>query len=101
MLAQNAPAARAWAATSCSTRWIWRGTSCATSCGRARKSLPSTPRPTLAECLEVAEKTRYSRFPLCEGGDLDKTLGVVHIKDLFAIRFQAARGADLARWRAN
>ena len=30
----------------------------------------------IAECLEVAEKTRYSRFPLCERGDLDKTLGV-------------------------
>jgi len=27
---------------------------------------------TLQECLEKAEKTRYSRFPLCEGGDLDK-----------------------------
>ncbi len=44
----------------------------------------------------MAEKTRYSRFPLCEGGDLDKTLGVVHIKDLFALRAKAARGADLA-----
>jgi CBS domain containing-hemolysin-like protein len=50
----------------------------------------------LAACQEVAEKTRYSRFPLCEGGDLDKTLGVVHIKDLFALRNQAARGKDLA-----
>ena len=46
----------------------------------------------LQECLELAEKTRYSRFPLCEGGDLDKTLGVVHFKDLFAVRSQAARG---------
>ena len=51
---------------------------------------------TLQECLEMAEKTRYSRFPLCEGGDLDKTLGVVHFKDLFAVRAKAARGADLA-----
>lgn len=50
---------------------------------------------TLQECLEVAEKTRYSRFPLCEGGDLDKTLGVVHFKDLFAARNKARRGADL------
>jgi CBS domain containing-hemolysin-like protein len=50
----------------------------------------------LPECLELAEKTRYSRFPLCQGGDLDKTLGVVHIKDLFALRSQAARGQDLA-----
>ncbi len=50
---------------------------------------------TLAECLELAEKTRYSRFPLCESGDLDKTLGVVHIKDLYALRNQARTGADL------
>ncbi len=50
----------------------------------------------IADCLDVAEKTRYSRFPLCEGGDLDKTLGVVHIKDLFAKRHSATFGADLA-----
>src|SRR6185295_14687858 len=50
---------------------------------------------SIAECLEVAEKTRYSRFPLCEGGDLDKTLGVIHIKDLYAMRLKAKRGWDL------
>jgi CBS domain containing-hemolysin-like protein len=50
---------------------------------------------TIAQCLEVAEKTRYSRFPLCQGGDLDKSLGVVHIKDLYAMRFKALSGADL------
>jgi CBS domain containing-hemolysin-like protein len=50
---------------------------------------------SIAECLEVAEKTRYSRFPLCEKGDLDKTLGVVHIKDLYAMRLKARNGADL------
>jgi CBS domain containing-hemolysin-like protein len=50
---------------------------------------------SVAECLDVAEKTRYSRFPLCEGGDLDKTLGVVHFKDLFAMRLKARSGADL------
>src|SRR5204862_7231519 len=51
---------------------------------------------SIAECLEIAEKTRYSRFPLCEGGDLDRTLGVVHIKDLYALRHKAVAGADLA-----
>ncbi|MBI5801808.1 MAG: HlyC/CorC family transporter, partial [Verrucomicrobia bacterium] len=51
---------------------------------------------SIAACLEVAEKTRYSRFPLCEGGDLDRTLGVVHIKDLFAMRLKSRSGADLA-----
>ena len=30
---------------------------------------------TIVECLTLAEQTRYSRFPLCEGGDLDKTRG--------------------------
>src|SRR5262245_44631547 len=40
---------------------------------------------SLTECLDVAEKTRFSRFPLCPGGDLDKTVGVVHLKDLFAM----------------
>jgi CBS domain containing-hemolysin-like protein len=50
---------------------------------------------TIAECLEVAEKTRYSRFPLAEAGDLDRTLGVVHIKDLYAMRLKARNGADL------
>ena len=50
---------------------------------------------SIAECLDVAEKTRYSRFPLCEGGDLDKLLGVVHIKDLYAMRIKARNGADL------
>jgi CBS domain containing-hemolysin-like protein len=50
---------------------------------------------SIAECLEVAEKTRYSRFPLCENGDIDRTLGVVHIKDLYAMRIRARSGADL------
>ena len=49
---------------------------------------------SVAECLDLAEKTRYSRFPLCEGGDLDKTLGVVHIKDLYAMRMKAHCAAD-------
>lgn len=50
---------------------------------------------SIAQCLDIAEKTRYSRFPLCERGNLDKTLGVVHIKDLYAMRFKARSGADL------
>jgi CBS domain containing-hemolysin-like protein len=50
---------------------------------------------SLDECLEVAEKSRYSRFPLCENGDLDKTLGVIHCKDLFALRAKAGSRPDL------
>ena len=50
---------------------------------------------SLEACLDLAEKTRFSRFPLCENGDLDKTRGVVHIKDLFSLRHKAGTAADL------
>ena len=50
---------------------------------------------SIAQCLEVAEKTRYSRFPLCEAGDLDRMLGVIHIKELYAQRLRALSGAEL------
>jgi len=50
---------------------------------------------SISSCLDLAEKTRYSRFPLCEDGDIDKTIGVVHFKDLFAMRLKARSGADL------
>jgi CBS domain containing-hemolysin-like protein len=50
---------------------------------------------TMADCLALAEKTRYSRFPICEDGDLDKTRGVVHIKDLYALRDKAGTALDL------
>ena len=50
---------------------------------------------SIAGCLALAEKIRYSRFPICENGDLDKTLGVVHIKDLYALRDRAQTAADL------
>jgi CBS domain containing-hemolysin-like protein len=50
---------------------------------------------SIAECLEAAEKTRYSRFPVCDGGDLDRTLGVIHIKELYGLRLRARTGLDL------
>jgi len=50
---------------------------------------------SLTECIDLAESTRYSRFPLCEGGDIDKTLGVVHIKDLYAMRLKVRTARDL------
>ena len=49
----------------------------------------------IEECLELAEETRHSRFPLCEGGNLDETVGVVHIKDLYAKRRSAHTAVDL------
>lgn len=50
---------------------------------------------TISECLDIAEKTNYSRYPLVKDDNLDKTLGVVHIKDLYSMRFRAKRAADL------
>jgi CBS domain containing-hemolysin-like protein len=50
---------------------------------------------SVSECLDVAEKTRYSRFPLADEGDLDKTLGVVHFKDLFAMRMKVKSAKEL------
>jgi len=52
-------------------------------------------RASIAECLDLSEQTRYSRFPICEAGDLDRTLGVVHIKDLYAHRLKAHSARDL------
>jgi CBS domain containing-hemolysin-like protein len=49
----------------------------------------------ISACLEVAEQSRYSRFPICEEGDLDRTLGVVHIKDLYAMRLKVRTAAEL------
>jgi len=50
---------------------------------------------TMAACLAIAEKTRYSRFPICDDGDPDRTRGVIHIKDLYAMRDKALTAADL------
>jgi CBS domain containing-hemolysin-like protein len=50
---------------------------------------------SIAECVELAEETRYSRFPLCLHGNLDQPVGVVHIKDLFAHQSRAQTAADL------
>jgi CBS domain containing-hemolysin-like protein len=50
---------------------------------------------TIAECMEIAERTRYSRFPVCDGGDPDQARGIVHIKDLYALRERARTAADL------
>jgi|SRR6185437_14401554 len=50
----------------------------------------------ITECLALAQRTRYSRLPLCKGGDIDKTLGVVNSKDIVALRHEAKCGRDLA-----
>ncbi|MCX7866330.1 MAG: hemolysin family protein [Limisphaera sp.] len=50
---------------------------------------------SISACLEVAQQSRYSRFPICDEGDLDRTLGVIHIKDLYAMRLKARTAAEL------
>jgi CBS domain containing-hemolysin-like protein len=50
---------------------------------------------SIAECLDLAERTRYSRFPICQDGDFDRMLGVVHIKDLYAMRLRVRSAAEL------
>ena len=37
----------------------------------------------IAECVRIAGESNYSRFPLCEDDDLDHTVGVVHINDIY------------------
>jgi CBS domain containing-hemolysin-like protein len=56
---------------------------------------------TIAECIEIAERTRFSRFPILEHGSLDHTRGVIHIKDLYAARNSALRAADLVPLARN
>lgn len=50
---------------------------------------------SISACLDLAEQSRYSRFPVCEEGDLDRTLGVIHIKDLYAMRLKVRTAAEL------
>ena len=50
---------------------------------------------SIQQCLEIAEHTRFSRFPLLENGNLDRALGFVHVKDLFASRKKAQFAREL------
>jgi CBS domain containing-hemolysin-like protein len=50
---------------------------------------------TIAECMEIAEKSRYSRFPICDAGEPDYARGIIHIKDLYAQREKAQTAMDL------
>ena len=46
------------------------------------------------KCLQIAEETNFSRFPLCDD-DLDHTIGVVHVKDIYRLRNRAKKASDL------
>lgn len=50
---------------------------------------------SMTEALDLAEKSRYSRFPISENGDLDKIRGVIHYKDMFGWRLRAKTAEDL------
>jgi CBS domain containing-hemolysin-like protein len=52
----------------------------------------------IIDCISSIEKTRYSRFPICENGDLDQMRGVIHVKDVYAHRDKAKTGMDLVYW---
>ncbi|GAA4483789.1 hemolysin family protein [Rhodococcus olei] len=41
-------------------------------------------RDTVADLIDVASRTGYSRFPVVDG-DLDDTIGVVHVKQAFTV----------------
>lgn len=52
----------------------------------------------ISDCLAYIEKTRYSRFPICDHGDPDKMRGIIHIKDIYAQRDKAKTAAALVPW---
>ncbi|MFM7553938.1 MAG: hemolysin family protein, partial [Verrucomicrobiota bacterium] len=51
-----------------------------------REIVALAQRRPIADCLRIADETRYSRFPLSEDGDLDRLVGVVHVKDIYLRR---------------
>ena len=51
---------------------------------------------TLHHCIELARTTGLSRFPLCEEGDLDRTLGLIHCKHLPALPVRHHPASELA-----
>jgi CBS domain containing-hemolysin-like protein len=49
----------------------------------------------IEECIELAEQTRFSRFPLLENGNVDRALGYVHFKDLYGSRHKVHSAREL------
>jgi len=50
---------------------------------------------SITECARIAQETNLSRFPLCEDDDLDRTFGVIHVKDLYRLQNKAKKASDL------
>ena len=53
---------------------------------------------SIQENLDVIRTTRHTRYPLCEG-NLDQTIGLIHVKDLFLAQLQGPgkKMSDLKR----
>jgi len=51
---------------------------------------------TVADLIETAIRTGFSRFPIV-AGDLDETVGIVHVKQAFAIPVELRAGTRLAQ----
>jgi CBS domain containing-hemolysin-like protein len=51
---------------------------------------------TAADLIETAIRTGFSRFPIV-AGDLDETVGIVHVKQIFAIPTELRAGTRLAQ----
>ncbi len=48
---------------------------------------------SLAQCFELFERTRHTRYPVCEGS-LDRTLGIANVKDFLGV---TEEGFDLPK----
>ena len=54
---------------------------------------------TVADLVDAAIQTGYSRFPIVEG-DLDETIGIVHVKQVFEVPPRATQDDPAGRPRA-
>ncbi|MFK7738814.1 MAG: hemolysin family protein [Planctomycetota bacterium] len=50
---------------------------------------------TRAQCLQLVQRTKHTRYPVCEGS-LDRIVGVLHIKDLVASEGQTGSESQTA-----
>jgi CBS domain containing-hemolysin-like protein len=54
----------------------------------------------IEENLQLAQHSKHTRFPLCDGG-LDRVVGLIHIKDLLWATEQSDGAVDLAKIRRD
>lgn len=51
---------------------------------------------SLAQWVEILQKTRHTRYPVCDGS-LDQVVGIVHFKDLVGLDESEFKAADFVR----